>query len=81
MPSLMKEGQTTTPPPVCEDDLTAVMGFGPNCRREPRVHMLLQLLEGGRLLQLYEHFLIPAKPETCIGEGRVAEMCDSSELR
>lgn len=76
LPSLMKEGQTTIPPLVCEEELTMVLGFGPNCRREPRASAApgQEAEFSGSIFQLYEPFLIPAKPEACTWEGRVAEM-------
>ena len=55
------------------------VGFGPKCRREPRVACASAAPEqevevSRRIFQLYEPFLILAKPEACTGEGRVTEM-------
>lgn len=54
------------------------MGFGLKCRREPRVACAAAAEQEAevsrRIFQLYEPFLILAKPEACTGEGRVSEM-------
>ena len=77
MPYVIKEGQTTIPPCLwrwADRD----MGFGLKCRREPRVACAAAAEQEAevsrRIFQLYEPFLILAKPEACTGEGRVSEM-------